>query len=357
MPAGGMMIMAAAAVAGPIIGGVMGNEAARGNREAAQRASSEAYNELLKIGTPPDLSRRIILEQFKKYDTYTPEMEAYISAGASSVGNIIEDPGLRDTQLSALKMIKDRASGGLNAEDRMNLNKIRQQVGIDTQGKLESIRQQMAARGLSGGGAELAAQLSSQQAGAAEESAMADRMTAQASTQALQAAMQTGQLSGQLRSQDFDVNKAKADAVDRFKLFDTQNTIASQQRNFAARNQGRMYNLGLDQHYADLNTQQENAERMRREQAKRTYWQDETQLAGMRSGAKLGQAQQYNAQAGEDAKMWQGMGAGVGAAAGAGLNYMSKRPAAKSTSSDVSDDTDFYNTMPEYDYKFGQRNK
>ncbi len=55
-----------ASIAAPIIGGIMGNEAARGNREAAQRAAAEAYAELMKVGAPPDLSKRIILEQFRK---------------------------------------------------------------------------------------------------------------------------------------------------------------------------------------------------------------------------------------------------------------------------------------------------
>lgn len=329
-----------ASIAAPIIGGIMGQEASRGNREAAQRAASEAYAELLKIGTPPDLSKRIIMEQFKKVGEYTPQLEQDIQIGTSKVEQIQEDPALRETQLSALKMIKDRASGGLNAEDRMNLNKIRQQVGIDTQGKLESIRQNMAARGLSGGGAELAAQLSAQQAGAAEESAMADRMAAQASAQALQAAMQSGQLGGQLRSQDFDVNKAKADAADRFNLFNVQNSVARQQRNVGSQNQGQMYNLGESQRMSDANIGMENAERQRMNNAQRTYWQDQAQLANMRAGAKLGQSNQYQQQANQDAQMWQQMGAGVGAGAAAGLNYMgavNKKPNINIVSNDPED--------------------
>jgi hypothetical protein len=311
-----------AAIAAPVLGGIVGGIMGAGDRAAAQAAAQEAYNEIAKLNAPPDLSQRIILEKFKQAGIYTPQLEQQISAGFSKVAQIQEDTKLRDAQMGGLNLLRERATSGLNATDRASLNQIRQQAAIDQQGRLEAIRQNMAARGMSGSGNELAQQLSAAQAAGANESMEADRIAAQAQQAALQAALQSGQLGGQIRSQDFDVNKTKADAADRFNLFDIQNSVARQQRNVASQNQGQMYNLSEAQRLDDANTQMENAERERMNAAKRQYWQDQAQLAGMKSNAKLGQAQQLQSQADATARQWQGIGSGVGAGAGAGLNYL-----------------------------------
>lgn len=311
-----MTAMAAAAIIAPIVGGIIGNEASREDREAAKRAANEAYQEILKLGAPPDLSKRIILEKFKQVGLYTPQLEEQVDVGISKVSQIQEDPALRDAQVQGLNLLKQRAETGLNATDRAALNQIRQQAGIDAQAKLEAIKQNMAARGLSGAGSELAQQLSAASSANAEESAAADRLAAQAQQAALQAALQSGQLSGQIRSQDFDVNRTKADAEDRFKQFDVQNSVARQSRNVAAQNQGQMYNIGNEQNVSNANTQMENAERIRQNDAQRQYWQDQAQQAQMRANARLGQSSQLQSEANRTAQTWQGIGSGIGAGAG-----------------------------------------
>lgn len=315
----GTAILAGAgiAAAAPILGGIIGQQQSAADRARAQQAAQAAYEEIAKLDAPPDLSQAIILKHFKQVGLYTPQLEKDISAGFSQVSQIQEDKALRDSQMGGLNLLKERANvGGLSATDRASLNQIRQQAAIDQQGKLEAIKQNMAARGMTGGGSELAQELGAASAAGAEESAAADRIAAQAQQAALQAALQSGQLGGQIRQQDFDVAKAKADAADRFKLFDVQNSIARQQRNTASQNQGQLYNLDTQQQLENANTQMDNAEQARQLAAKRQYWQDQAQLAGMKSGAKLGQAQQYNSQADATAKMWQGVGSGAGAAGG-----------------------------------------
>lgn len=310
-----------ASIIAPIIGGIMGNEAAKGNRDAAQQAAAQAYQELLKLGTPPDLSQQIILEQFKKAGVYTPTLEQDISAGVSKVSQIQDNGSAKDAQMQGLNLLKERATqGGLNATDRANFNQIRQQADIDQQGKLEAIKQNMAARGMGGSGAELAQQLGAASAAGANESASSDRLAAQAQQAALQSALQSGQLGGQIRQQDFDINNTKAAAADRFKMFDTQNSIARQQRNVGSQNQGQMYNLNEQQNINNMNTQNANAEAQREAAAKRQYWQDQAQLANMKAGARLGQSNQLNQQATAQAQQWQGIGSGVGNATGSLAN-------------------------------------
>lgn len=322
-------VLAGAAIAGPVVGGIIGNIASAADRARAQRAAEEAFAEIDALGLPPDLSKAVILEKFKRAGVYTPELEQEISAGLSKAEAIKEDPALREAQMGALNLIKERASTGYNAEDRAAANKLKNQVGIAHQGRLGSILQERAGRGLLGGGDELAAMLSSSQSALQDESASADRLAAEASSRALQAALQSGQLGSQIREQDFGVAKAKADAADRFKLFDTENSVARQRANVGAQNQAELYNLSEDQRIQDANSQMQNAELYRQREAQRTYWQDQAQRAGMRANAKQGQAANYNAAADSTAKMWQGVGSGIGSGAGAGLNYMaSQKPTA-----------------------------
>lgn len=338
MPTGTTIALAGASIAGPVLGGIIGAQRSAGDRAAAQAAAQAAYNEILRIGAPPDLSKQIIVKHFQQAGLYTPQLEQQINAGISQVSQIQEDPALRDSQMGGLNLLKQRAEqGGLNATDRANLNQIRQQAAIDQQGKLEAIRNQMAARGQGGSGAELAQELGAASSSGADESASADRLAAQAQQAALSAAMQSGQLGGQIRSQDFANNQAKAEAADKFKLFDTQNSIARQQRNVGAQNQGQLYNLNQSQNLSNANTQMDNAELYRENAAQRQYWQDQAQLGGMKSNALLGQAQTYNNQADATARMYQGMGSGVGAAAGAGLNYMSRYKSSPSTTDTTGD--------------------
>jgi hypothetical protein len=310
-------VLAGAAIAGPVLGGIIGAQQSAADRARAQQAAQAAYDEIVKLNAPPDLSKAIILKHFKSAGLYTPQLEQQINAGISQVSQIQEDKATRDAQMGGLNLLKERAASGLNATDRASLNQVRNQAAIDNQGKLEAIRQNMAARGMGGSGAELAQELGAASSANSEESAAGDRIAAQAQQAALQAAIQSGQLGGQIRGQDFEVAKAKADAADRFKLFDTQNSIARQERNVGSQNQGQLYNLNQNQQISNMNTNMDNGELERQNAAKRQYWQDQAQLAGMKSGAKLGQAQQYQSQADATAKMWQGMGSGVGAGAGA----------------------------------------
>lgn len=323
-----MALLAGAAIAGPIVGGIIGNMASEGQRRAAEAAAAAALKEIDALGAPPDLSKRIILEKFKQAGVYTPQLEQEVNAGFSKVEQIQEDPQLRQRQMEALQALQERSKTGFSAEDRAALNKVRGQVGTDLQGRLGSLQQQMQARGLGGSGAELAAMLSASQAASSEEAAAGDRLAAEASQRALQSALQTGQLGGQLRSQDFDVARAKAEAADRFNLFNAENSMARQARNVASQNQGQLYNLSEQQRSQDINTQMENAERQRMNEATRQYWQDQASRAGMRANARLGQSAMYQGQADRTAQQWAGGGAAIGAGAGTALNYMNRQPTA-----------------------------
>ena len=128
-----MALAAIAAVAAPIVGGIVGNIMSQGDKASAKKAMKQAVAELESIGYPPDTSKELILQEFERQGVYTPELEQDLSdtLAESAVANIEEDQSLRDIQKSALAQLGQRAKTGLSAEDRAALNVARGEVQRD----------------------------------------------------------------------------------------------------------------------------------------------------------------------------------------------------------------------------------
>lgn len=308
------------AVAAPIVGGIIGNEMSRGDRDAARSASARALQAVIDLGFPPETAKQVVLDQYKQAGLLTPELETQISVDTSKVAGIQEDPALKERQMSALNLIAQRATGGLNAEDRAKFNELRNQQAKEQQAKQQQIIQQYQMRGMGGSGAELAAALAESQSGANQASEQGDRLAAQSSAAAREAALQALQGSGSIRQQDFDVNRTRATAEDEMNRFNVQNQIAQQARNVGAKNQAQQYNLSAAQRAQDANVQQLNQERLRMRQAEGTDWDRQANRAAMVSNALSGQANQLNNTAAQTSGMYSGIGSGIGAGLGAYQN-------------------------------------
>ena len=332
----GALIGAGIGAAGSIIGGMLGGNAAEKEREQARRMAEEAYNEAMLLGMPPDLSRELILQQFKSAGQLTPALEEAINLGPSSVAGLEENPEGRLAQRKALEILQQRGTSGLEAEDRAVLNKIRDENQRDAQGQREQILQNMQARGMGGSGAELASQLQATQGDINRQSMQGDEVAAQASQRALESMSRAGTMGGEIRSQDWNVANTKATAADEFKRFDTQNQINRQQRNVGSRNAAQQYNLDNSQDIGNRNTSQHNQELNRANNAQRDYWNDQKERTQMRVNAKLGQATQLNNQGDQKAQAWQTGGSAIGSMGGALANYWAQKP--KSTKLSTDDD-------------------
>ena len=305
-------MMTIGSIAAPIVGGIIGNQAAKGDKESQKQAMKAALAELNKIGSPPDLSRRLILEEFQRQGIYTPEMEQEISVAESEMSQLKEDPSLREANMSALQRMLAQSKSGLTAEDRAALNQARSEVQKDTQSKLAQIQQQMQARGQAGSGAELAMQLQAAQAGSDQAAAGSDTLMAQAQQRALQALGKSSDMASQMRGQDFDVNSAKARAIDERNRFLAENSVSRQSRNVGALNQAQQANLAEQQRINDANIAMRNAETQRQTQAERDLFNDKLNLAQAKSGQRTQQAGFYGQQAGQTAQQWANIGSGVG---------------------------------------------
>lgn len=310
---------------GSIIGGILGNNAAKGDRAKAAAAIEEATRIIDEVGAPPDLSAKIYYDHLKQAGVITPENEQQIQLGLTAFTQVKEDEKLRDAQISALEQMKQVSSGGLRPEDRAAFNKLRQETAVQTQGKIDQIGQNFAQRGMSGGGNELIAQLSAAQEGANRLSTQGDDIAAAASQRALEALAQSSNMASQARQQDYQKESDLARAKDAFEQFRAQNAQSVQQRNVDRGNEAQLRNLQEAQRIQDFNTQMENQEKLRQEQAKRDYWQDKLSYASARAGARTASVPFYQGQANQKARMWQNIGFGVDQALGAGGSYMAEQ--------------------------------
>jgi len=318
--------LAAATVAAPIIGGLMGASSAKKGREAAAAAAQAALAQLNALGMPPDLSKELILQKFQEAGQLTPDLEQEINLQASQMGAIKEDPSLRANQMDVLNTLAQQSRGGLQAGDRAAYNELRSKVQQDSEAKRQQIIQQMQAQGQGSSGANLMAQLQSSQGAADQASAGSDRLAAQASQNALQALSQRGQQAGQLRSQDFSNASALAQAQDQRNQFLFQNSAAMQQRNIAAQNAAQASNLANKQQIGSANTQLANAEQARQTAAKQQYWDSQMGLASAKANALNNQGSVIQQGANAQANMYAGIGNALGQGIASYGNAQANKP-------------------------------
>lgn len=325
----------AAGIGGGILGGKSAKKAAAAQQAAIQAAMAQAMSIIDAVGAPPDLSKAIMIEQLQKAGVYTPEMEEAVNLEVSRVSQIQEDKSLRDNQVKALQEISKRGRAGLTPEERAEFNKSRGEVQRDLEAKNQQIIQNLAMRGQSGGGAEIAARLLASQESADRASEEADRLNATASARALDAIRQSGQLSGDLRQQDFNIEAAKAGSQDEFDRFNVENQIARQQRNVDSRNVAQATNLAETQRIQDTNTAAANQEKYRQVQAQRDFWQDKMSQAQAKAAVLTGGAGMMGqAAGGQDkaaANMWGQIGGAGASAFGSLANYYANKPKTNTT--------------------------
>ena len=304
--------LAAAAVAAPIVGGLVGNYMAKGDKAAQKKAMKAALDQLNAAGTPPDLSKALILKEFERQGIYTPELEQEIDVAESELGNLIVSPDSKIAQMKALGLLGSLGKVGMGAEDRAALNQVRQETQRDAEAKRQQIIQQLNAQGMGGSGASLMAQLGAGQQAAELASQQSDSLMANASSARRNAIEQYGRMAGEMRNTDYNQASEIARAKDERNKFLAQNSIERQRQNIGALNSAQQSNLQEQQRIADANNAMKNAETQRQSQAQRDYFQDKLGLASAKANALTGQANYYGQQAQNTAASYGAMGSAVG---------------------------------------------
>lgn len=185
---------------------------------------------------------QLLEEAARQYDIPLPVLERILAEqlGPSAMEGVSTDPRLRQEQMAAVNALNDVATTGDTPEMRAAMNRILGDVARNESAGRNAILNNMRARGVSGSGAELAAQLSNNQAAAERAQDAGLQTAAQQQKRMLDAVLSKGQLAGQMRSQEFgeqsDVARAK-DAISRY--------------NADAKTRAQYYNAGLNQQNFD----------------------------------------------------------------------------------------------------------
>lgn len=308
-----------ASLSAPLIGGIFGASQADKDRRRQDQLLQQALAEYAGLTVPDIEQMKLNLATPEYIGDYDPVLQQLVQMGPSAMEGISTDPRLAQAQMQALEQMAGIAdAGGMTAADKAMFDLSRRNAAAEAQAKQGQILQNMQARGIAGGGAELIAKLKAGQSAADRMSAEGMQAQITAQERALQAIRDKGSLASQLRGQQFNEKSAEAqakDAISRFNAGLRQQTGAA---NVGAQNQAALRNLQTRQ---DLANQQANIRNQQQQFNKGLYQQDYQNrlgLANARAGVYTGQSDRAGQRAGQTAGMWSRVGQGLGQI-GAGL--------------------------------------
>lgn len=299
-------------VLAPLGGSIGGLVLSKDELKKQQQSMEETAKLFEQAGLPPDLSRQLALQQYQAGPMMSPYLEDDLQIGPSSVAGMEISPEGRQTQMEALEAYKQMASLGLSPTDRASLNKVRDEVAAQSEGRRQQILQQMQSRGLSGSGQELASLIASGQQGSQQASQEADRLASLTFEGRRAALSSMGSLGREMRAGDFEEEKTRRTAQDLFQKYATDNSIQRQQRNVAQQNLAQLQNVGRQHSILDKNTEEYNKELQRQNEAKNNAYKLMLDRAKLGSDTYKGVGEYYGKQAGNIQKASSDIGTQVG---------------------------------------------
>lgn len=300
------------AIAAPIIGGLMGQEAAKGQQKSQERMYKEMLARMAGIELPniSDQEVNYLLQQSQ--GAYTPELEAALALGPSAMEQVSIDPRLRQQQMSALEQYAQVAQSGATPADEAMMEMVRRNAAAEAQAKQGQILQEMQARGQGGSGAELIARLQSNESGA-DRLQQAQLQEAVAKQNARMAALaQQANLAGNLRTQDYGQETDLAKTRDAISQFNLQNQQNVGQRNVGSKNLAQQQNLQNAQSIANQNVALQNQQQQYNKGLIQQQFQNQMSKASGQNQAGQNLASMYGNMAANTAGGMATIGQGVG---------------------------------------------
>jgi len=300
-------------IAAPILGGLIGNQQASGERSQQEDILKQLYTKYADLQIPEIEKQRLALEDFKSAGNYTPEQEAINQLSTEDAMQKIQvDPRLAQNTMSQLDMLNKIAKSGFTPEELAMQNQSERKADADNTARLKQILQQADQRGMGSSGATLAAQLQSSQSAANRQAEDTQSIAAQAYNRMLQAANQSGELSSQLQNTQFNQGAQIAQALNNRELmnFNQANTI--QNRNVDRSNQAQMANLQNQQNILNQNVGLHNTQQQYNKELQQQQFNNQmAKLSGVNAtGQNL--AAQHGANAKGIAESFGNIGAGAG---------------------------------------------
>jgi hypothetical protein len=231
MPVTTAAIIGGSTVAGGLLGNVLAGQQAQAMAGSNRLQQLSSLAQLL--NRPPEIGN-ITYQQYAApidYElagTLNPEQ-----LQETELRNILRNEQARQAQLDVLGEYQDLSQTGLTAVDRAALTDIQNQIATQERGQREAILQNMAQRGLSGSGTELAANLLAGQSASQRASQMGMDQAAQAQQARLQALGNVARMGQGLEETDFQRASREAEASDVINQFNTRNKIVAEAENLA----------------------------------------------------------------------------------------------------------------------------
>ena len=272
--------------------------------------------------------------EFQKYST--PEALSYLGnftpeeLQATGLPAGVINAAMRQKQLQAIGGVEELSQTGLSAIDRAALAEIQNQIATQERGQRESILQNMAQRGISGSGQELAAQLQSSQAASQQASTQGMQQAAQAQRARMQALSSLSEMAGGIEQTDFQRESQRQAAQDAINQFNVQNKNVAGLRNLQTQQDIANMNTEQRNRIAQANIDLENRQRLQNQVNRplAQYGLQTDYVSGISQGlGGVGQTQQQQQIANQQAMM-QGLGTGLttgGSVAGSYLQYGAKK--------------------------------
>jgi hypothetical protein len=293
---------------GEIIGGLTGQEHSQAAGDAQKAAINQMIAKLDAVGMPPDQSAKLILDQYRQAGILTPDLMNQVQQQTSQFAQLKTNQPTLDVQMQALQRMSQLGQAGLTADERSQQRLLQQQNQQANNANQQSIIQNMAARGIQGGGAEIASRLGASQNAANQGSSAADQVSAMAQQRALQAIAQSGGMAGQINQQQFGQQATIAGAQDQMNRFNVQNQMAINQQNVNTQNQAQAANLANAQQISNANVGATNQEQYDQLARQRQLWQEKMQYAGAYAAPLQAYGQAGYGQEMSKAKMDAGLG-------------------------------------------------
>jgi len=301
-----------AAAALPILGGILGQEQARGAQSRAEDLTKEQMRVWQQLALPEfgDLN----LQRFAQAGEMAPTTEtAEQLAMIDQLQNVQLDPRLRTAQMSALDTLQKLGQTGISPEQRAELNTLTRKTEAENQARLQALLQQQDVRGVGSSDMGLAMRALEAQGAANRQAETSERTAATGFRQALDAISQAGGLAGQIEGQDYSRGAQLAEAQRAREIANLGQRADVQQRNVGARNAAQLFNLQQAQDIANRNIGL-SGEETRYKAYERPQMQFEAgarRASGISGGAAAG-ASQATEEAENKRKQWAGVGTGAG---------------------------------------------
>jgi hypothetical protein len=304
-----------AALAGAnVLGGLVGQHQAAGARNQQNAMMQQALSLIQGLEIPEIEKQQLFLQLPELVGQLDPQLEQAIAADPSQMEGVSTDPRLQQAQMQALSQLQDIGVNGMTAQEAADLSKANRQAGAFAQSQQASIIQDLAQRGMSGGGSEIAMRMKAAADAADRLSQQGLEIEAQKQQRALQAIQQAGSLGGSMRTQEFGEKSDIARAQDMINQFNTENQRGVQQRNVGASNTAAAANLAEKQRISDTRGALSNQQQQYNKELIAKQYQQQKDKAAMESNALTGNASQLGQQASQTAQQWADIGSGLGEA-------------------------------------------